>query len=55
VKVRVERTIGDRVASLETGHWAKQAGASIVTTFGDTVVLTAVTSGAARPGQDFFL
>jgi polyribonucleotide nucleotidyltransferase len=54
VKVRVEKTIGDRLLSFETGQWAKQAAASVVVRFGDTLVLNAVTAGAPRPGQDFF-
>lgn len=54
MKVRIEKTIGDRVLVLETGEWAKQADASVVLRYGDTVVLNTVTSGAPRPGQDFF-
>lgn len=51
---RVEAQIGESVFSLETGWWAKQAAACVVSRYGDTVVLNAVASGPARPGIDFF-
>ena len=54
MKVCVEKQIGKSVLSLETGDLAKQAAASIVARYADTVVLCAVTSGPPRPGQDFF-
>ena len=54
MKVIVEKKIGDQVLSFETGHWAKQAGATVVVRYGETVVLCAVTSGSARLGIDFF-
>ena len=54
MKVRVEKQIGKSVLSFETGVLAKQAAAAIVAQYADTVVLCAVTSGPARPGQDFF-
>ena len=39
VKVRVERTIGDCVLSMETGLLAKQAAGSVLVQYGETVVL----------------
>lgn len=54
MKVRVEKKIGSGVLSLETGLLAKQAAASVLCQYAETVVLTAVATGAARPGQDFF-
>lgn len=54
MKIRVEKQIGRQVLSFETGFLAKQAAGSVITQYGETVVLNAVASGAARPGQDFF-
>jgi polyribonucleotide nucleotidyltransferase len=54
VKIRVEKKIGEQVLSFETGHLGKQAAATVLVQYGDTVVLTAVATGAARPGIDFF-
>ncbi|NBP81782.1 polyribonucleotide nucleotidyltransferase, partial [bacterium] len=54
VKVRVERTIGDRVLSMETGLLAKQAAGSVLVQYGETVVLVAAATGAPRAGIDFF-
>ncbi|MFP6650455.1 MAG: polyribonucleotide nucleotidyltransferase, partial [Pirellulaceae bacterium] len=54
MKHRVERTIGGTLLSFETGQLAKQASASILAQYGDTVVLCAVTDGSPRPGIDFF-
>ena len=53
-KVRVERKIGNEILSFETGFIAKQADACIIAQYGETVVLSAVSSGAGRPGLDFF-
>ncbi|MDR1493677.1 MAG: polyribonucleotide nucleotidyltransferase [Planctomycetaceae bacterium] len=53
-KIRVERQIGSRVLWVETGELAKQAAGSCLIGYGNTVVLCAVTTGAARPGTDFF-
>ena len=52
--IRVERKIGSGVLSLETGQLAKQAAASVLCQYNDTVVLNAVASGPGRPGIDFF-
>ncbi|MEC7110234.1 MAG: polyribonucleotide nucleotidyltransferase, partial [Planctomycetota bacterium] len=54
MKVVVEKKIGDNVLSFETGHLAKQASACVISRYGDTTVLTAVTTGPPRPGIDFF-
>ena len=54
MKVRVEKKIGNSVLSLETGHLAKQAAATVIVQYGDTVVLNAATAGPGRPGIDFF-
>jgi polyribonucleotide nucleotidyltransferase len=54
VKHRVEKQIGQSILSFETGHLAKQADATVVVQYGETVVINAVTSGPPRPGIDFF-
>ncbi|MFT7667429.1 MAG: polyribonucleotide nucleotidyltransferase [Planctomycetota bacterium] len=51
---RVERTIAGRKISLETGQVARQAGAAVITTIGESQVFTAVTAGSAREDIDFF-
>jgi polyribonucleotide nucleotidyltransferase len=53
-KVRVERKIGNEILSFETGFIAKQADACVIAQYGETVVLSAISSGAGRPGLDFF-
>jgi len=55
LKVRVEKQIGAQAFVLETGFYAKQAAASVIVQYGDTVVLDAVTTGPPRlAGGDFF-
>ncbi len=54
MKVRVEKQIGSGLLSIETGVLAKQAAGSCLVQFGETVVLTAATSGAPRFAGDFF-
>jgi len=54
VKVRVEKQIGKSVLSFEAGQLAKQAASAVLARYGDTTLLCAVTSGAPRPGIDFF-
>lgn len=54
MKVRVEKQIGNESLVFETGQLAKQASAAVVCTYGETVVLNAVTSGSPRAGIDFF-
>src|SRR5213595_2198555 len=39
---------------METGFLAKQAQAAVLAQYGETVVMTAATSGPSRPGTDFF-
>jgi polyribonucleotide nucleotidyltransferase len=52
---RVEREIGGRVLSIETGKIAKQADGAVVVQYGDTVVLVAAVSAAPRTEEtDFF-
>ena len=54
MKVRVEKQVGKHIISMETGQLARQAGAAVLTQYGGTVVLSAVTSGPPRVGIDFF-
>jgi polyribonucleotide nucleotidyltransferase len=54
LKVRVERQIGARILSIETGELAKQAAGSCLVQYGETVVLVAAAVGPPRPGGDFF-
>jgi polyribonucleotide nucleotidyltransferase len=54
LKVRVEKQIGAQTFALETGFYAKQAAASVVVQYGETMVLDAVTVGPPRGGGDFF-
>jgi polyribonucleotide nucleotidyltransferase len=52
---RVEREIGGRVLSIETGKIAKQADGAVVVQYGDTVVLVAAVAGPERAEEiDFF-
>ena len=53
-KIRVERKIGSKTLSFETGQLAKQAAGSVLVQYGETVVLVAAAGGPARPGLDFF-
>ncbi len=53
--VKKEVEIGNRVFSIETGRYAKQANGSVMVRYGDTMVLvTAVASAESKPDQDFF-
>ena len=54
MKVKVEKKIGDSVLSFETGMLAKQAAATVIVQYNDTIVLTTATTGSPRPGIDFF-
>jgi len=54
VKARVEKEIGGKVFSMETGELAKQAGGSCLVQYAETVVLCTATTGPPRPGVDFF-
>jgi len=53
-RIRVERKIGDQVFSIETGALAKQASGACLVQYGETVTLSAVATGPARPGMDYF-
>ena len=50
----VERTVGGKLLSIETGYLAKQASGSVVVRIGDTMTLVAVVAGPGREGLDFF-
>src|SRR3954464_12377627 len=52
--VTVERTIGGKTVSLESGRLAKQAHGAGVVRLGDTMTLVATVSGPGREGLDFF-
>ena len=55
MKQTVEIDLGERKIELETGHWAKQAGAAVLVRSGETVVLvTATAADDPRVGIDFF-
>jgi len=51
---KVQRQIGDKVLSIETGKIAKQADGAVVVSYGDTMVLVAAVMGPARAGEDEF-
>ncbi len=52
---RVERQIGGRLLSIETGKVARQADGAVVVRYGDTMVLVAVVTAAPRTEEiDFF-
>src|SRR4051794_12145355 len=53
-RTHVERTIGGKLLSLETGHLAKQASGAVVVRIGDTMTLVAVVAAPGREGLDFF-
>ena len=50
----VERTIGDRTISIETGRFAKQASGAVVVRLGDTMSLVTTMAAPGREGLDFF-
>src|SRR4051812_3241074 len=52
--IRVERQIGGRTLSIETGSYAKLADGSVTVQYGDTVVFGAVVRANPREGIDFF-
>ncbi len=52
--VRVEREIGGRILTLETGRMARQADGSVVARYGDTMILATAQSAGARDDIDFF-
>src|SRR3954454_19474728 len=52
--IRIERQIGGRTLSIETGSYAKLADGSVTVQYGDTVVFGAVVRANPREGIDFF-
>ena len=52
--IRVEREIGGRTLSLETGKLAMQAHGAVKVTYGETVVLCTVLSAPPTRDMDFF-
>src|SRR5438270_5040082 len=52
--VTVEKTIGGKTLSLETGRLAKQASCAVVVRVGDTMTLVATVAAPGREGLDFF-
>lgn len=52
--IRVERQIGGKTLSIETGSYAKLADGSVTVQYGESVVLGAVVRAAPREGIDFF-
>lgn len=52
--IKVEREIGGRVLSIETGSLAKLAGGSVTVQYGESVVFAAVCRAKPREGIDFF-
>jgi polyribonucleotide nucleotidyltransferase len=52
--IRVERQIGGRTLSIETGTLAKLADGAVTVQYGDTVVFGAVVRANPREGIDFF-
>jgi len=53
-RTRVERKIGKHSFIIETGALAKQAAGACTVQYGDVVTLSAVATGPARPGMDYF-
>ncbi len=51
--VKVQREIGGRTLTLETGKVAKLCSAAVIATYGGTTILATVTRGAPREGTDF--
>ncbi len=52
--VTVERNIGGKTISMETGRFAKQASGAVVVRIGETMSLVATVAGPGREGLDFF-
>src|SRR3954447_15814435 len=53
-RTSVERRIGKGVLRIETGALGKQASGCCTVQYGETVTLSAVATGPARPGMDYF-
>src|SRR5436305_14908321 len=52
--IQVQRQIGGRTLSIETGTLAKLADGAVLVQYGDTVVFGAVVRANPREGIDFF-
>src|SRR5262245_22491882 len=52
--VSLERTIGGKTITMETGRLAKQASGAVVVRLGDTMTLVATVAAPGREGLDFF-
>src|SRR3954468_21931114 len=52
--VTVEKTIGGKTLSIETGRLAKQASGAVVVRVGETLTLVATVAAPGREGLDFF-
>jgi polyribonucleotide nucleotidyltransferase len=52
--VTVEKTIGGKLITLETGRLAKQASGAVVVRLGETMSLVATVAAPGREGLDFF-
>ena len=52
--VKVEKEIGGRTLTIETGRVAKLASAAVMVTYGESIVLATVVRADPRPGLDFF-
>ena len=52
--VRESAVIGDKEITIETGHWAKQAGGSVVVRMGETMVLVTA-CGSQQPRDIDFM
>jgi len=52
--IKVEKEIGGRMLTLETGKWAMQAHGAVKVTYGETVVLCTVLSAPPQREMDFF-
>src|SRR5437588_4938946 len=52
--IRVERQIGGKTLSIETGTYAKLADGAVTVQYGDSVVFAAVVRANPREGIDFF-
>jgi polyribonucleotide nucleotidyltransferase len=53
-QIRVQREIGGKTLSIETGTLAKLADGSVTVQYGDTVIFAAVVRANPREGIDFF-
>jgi len=53
-QVKIEREIGGRTLTLETGRIAKLASSCVIATYGGSTVMATVIRADPRPGLDFF-